>query len=110
MIEDLLVLAIPMHLLPFAITSCSHHNRHGMGKPGIDIAVRRLPAAHATEPVIGVKFEVVILIQRRHFLVAFNGDKLRLRLAHFQIEDDIRTPTTLGFGDEPPLWAAFATR
>src|SRR5258707_220110 len=74
-----------------------------MRESGIDVPVRLLARAHALQPVIGMVFEVVALMDRRDIGTPRNRHWLRLRFAAALIEDHVAPPPAARLRLEPPL-------
>src|SRR4051812_36135010 len=92
MVQNLLVLPVPVNLLTLAEASRGHDYGHCVSEAGIDVAVRRLAIAHAFEPVVGVRFQIVALMQRRSFRVSRKCHGLRLHFSRWLGEDHIGLP------------------
>jgi hypothetical protein len=110
MIQNLLVLPIPIELLSFPVTARRHDHRHGMSEAGLYTSVRRLPIAHALEPVIRVGLQIIALIEGRRIRMSGDGDVERFRSGHVQIENLVGRPPALRLGHIPPLRTALSTR
>ena len=66
MIEDQLVLAIPIELLALAVCLGGHRRAHGVPEAAMYVAVGvRVAGAHAVNPVVQVELAVVALLQGR---------------------------------------------
>src|SRR5438552_648921 len=110
MIQNLLVLSVPVHLLALAKTSRGHYHGNRVSEAGVDVAVRCLPIAHALEPVVSVRFQIVALMQGWALGLARKSNRFGLRLSGWLIEDHIRLPEAPGFGEEEELRASLSTR
>ena len=100
MIQNLLVLSVPVHLLALAKTSRGHYHGNCVSEAGVDVAVRRLAIAHALEPVVGVGFQIVALMEGRAFRLAGKRHRFGLHLSRGPAEDHIRRPSAAGLGEK----------
>src|SRR5690348_4300077 len=62
-IKNPLVLSIPVDLPAFAEASRRHDYGNRVSETRVDMAVRRFAIAHALKPVVGVRFQIVALMQ-----------------------------------------------
>ena len=89
MICNLFFFRIPIDLLAFAITARRHHHGYSVRKSSFDMSIGSLSTAHTLEPVVRVRFQIVILMDRRYFGMARNCHQSRFRLSRVQIEDHV---------------------
>ena len=71
-----------------------------MRKTIIDGAMRLLARSHALEPVVGVRFQIVALMEGRAFGLAGKRHRFGLHLSRGLTEDHIRRPSAAGLGEK----------
>src|SRR5262249_32378834 len=112
-IHNLFTLAIPVHLLPFAIRTRSHNRAYRVPEARLDMSVGlRVARAHAVNPVTEVRLAVVTLMRGRQLpFPARSVDQLGLPFLHHlgQAFESIEWIRTRLLGDEKPARAAFPT-
>src|SRR4029434_5524852 len=108
MIQNLLGLPIPIHLLALTEASGSHHYGNCMREAGVDVAVPRLAIAHALETAGGVRCQIVALMKGCAFGLAGKHHRFGLHFARGLSEDHIRCPSAAGLGGKEELWASLS--